>query len=370
MSITGGHLIHNIRNKITPFIWTGFHRFSRQIASFRKSNSALDRWMGKGLEYLYILLSSRSPEVLSEWECREAVERLKDYQRIHHKMAEERHPGGFSGPLILHEVGVGQFTSRVLDVEDLNSEAFRCYFSKLVYSPENQHRKDWEKSFVSMLVDHFNAGHEKAVCLGLGVGTEVLLFYFANLCQRVIGIDLYNSETWEGAAIPAEQVHKHSPFPYRRQHLEVRHMDMRDLDFEPESFDFVWSISAVEHVSSITDLEKVFGGVEKVLKPGGYAFITTEWNLVPSNPRYKPGCFIFDEALLNHLLCTTPELDLIGPVRTKQSSSPLHIYLENWKSNINTEVRPTYNIYTSGTFSTAVVLVFQKLTTDDTPPVN
>jgi SAM-dependent methyltransferase len=253
---------------------------------------------------------------------------------------------------------VGQFTSRVLDVADLAEPSFRKRYTDLGFRPENQHRKAWEITYVSLLADHFGAGGGSG--LGLGVAHEELLFHFANVCQRVVGIDLYHSQHWEGAALSPQQVYDQAPFPYRRECLEVRHMDMRNLEFPAASFDFVWSISVIEHVAAIEELETVFAGIQRVLKPGGHAFLTTEWNVVPATPRYVPGLIVFDEPLLRHLLAKTPGLELLGPVLTRQSASDLHTYHVHWTSNRNTEVRPLYNIFSSETFITPVALVLRR----------
>jgi SAM-dependent methyltransferase len=122
----------------------------------------------------------------------------------------------------------------------------------------------------------------------------------------------------------------------------------------------VWAISSVEYVGSIDEVVRAFREIERVLKPGGYAVITTEWDLVPENPRYVPGCIIFDDALVNHVLFSVQHMSLVGPIRMRQSDSPLHAYRSSWCSNIRTEIRPVCNISTAGTFATPVVLVFRK----------
>ena len=38
-----------------------------------------------------------------------------------------------------------------------------------------------------------------------------------------------------------------SPYPYREDRLEVRHMDARKLEYPDESFDVVFSLSSIEH---------------------------------------------------------------------------------------------------------------------------
>jgi SAM-dependent methyltransferase len=53
-------------------------------------------------------------------------------------------------------------------------------------------------------------------------------------------------------------------------------MDARELEFEDESFDVVFSLSSIEHFGSPRDIARASSEVGRVLKPGGYAFIVTE----------------------------------------------------------------------------------------------
>ena len=334
-------------------------RIGKRSTKLRVAMPALDRLATWWLESQFLALSGRPSGALSVDRCRDEYEDARNYRALHASMdastpASENVPD----PMTLDSTGMGQFTSRVLDVADLEEPGFLKRYSDLGFLPENQHRKAWEITYVSLLADHFGAGGGSG--LGLGVAHEELLFHFANVCERVVGIDLYNSLHWEGAALSPEQVYDLAPFPYRRERLKVQHMDMRALEFPPDSFDFVWSISVIEHVDSIAELETVFEGIHRVLKPGGHAFLTTEWNMVADNPRYVPGLIVFDEPLVRHLLAATPGLELLGPMLTRQSESDLHTYHVHWTSNRNTEVRPLYNIFTSETFCTPVVLVLRK----------
>ena len=336
-------------------------RTGKRFARLRGAVPGVDRLANWWLESQFLALSGRPSGALSVARCRDEHEDARSYRALHRSMAASAPASGnFPEPLTLDDLGAGRFTSRVLDVADLEEPGFRKRYTELGFSPENQHRKAWEIAYVSLLADHFGAIGGSG--LGLGVAHEELLFHFANVCERVVGIDLYNSRDWEGAALSPRQVYELAPFPYRRERLEVQHMDMRTLEFAPDSFDFVWSISVIEHVDSVSELETVFAGIHRVLKPGGHAFLTTEWNMVADNPRYVPGLIVFDQPLIRHLLAATPGLELLGPLLTRQSESDLHTYHVHWTSNRNTEVRPLYNIFTSETFCTPVVLVLRKRT--------
>ena len=67
-----------------------------------------------------------------------------------------------------------------------------------------------------------------------------------------------------------------SPYPYRESHLEVRHMDAKQLEFEDGSFDAVFSLSSIEHFGSWADIRRSAEEIGRVLRPGGVAFVVTE----------------------------------------------------------------------------------------------
>ncbi len=147
-------------------------------------------------------------------------------------------------------------------------------------------RKLWELCWLADTFQELAAGSETV--LGLGVGYEPLIFHFAHLAKQVIATDLYSHDTaWNTARMAVEAVYEKSPFPYPRDRVAVRNMDMRRLEMPSESVDAVWSCSSVEHVLTLGQLSQIFREVHRVLKPGGLALITTEFSL--GEPYFLPG---------------------------------------------------------------------------------
>ena len=60
-----------------------------------------------------------------------------------------------------------------------------------------------------------------------------------------------------------------SPYPYRESHLEVRHMDAKQLEFPDDSFDAVFTLSSIEHFGSWADIQRAAREMGRVLRPGG-----------------------------------------------------------------------------------------------------
>jgi SAM-dependent methyltransferase len=83
-----------------------------------------------------------------------------------------------------------------------------------------------------------------------------------------------------------ENPKKYAPFPYKEDALTVLRMDGTKLEFPSESFDIAFSFSSIEHFgdSDGGGGKKNHSGalrslkeMERVLKPGGLAVITTEY---------------------------------------------------------------------------------------------
>lgn len=151
------------------------------------------------------------------------------------------------------------------------------------YPPDFIHRKTWEYVQCVYGLEKLGVLHEGAKGLGVGVGHEVLMYYFANRVKHVTGTDLYDeSSIWLSNAMEGDpeiltDVDKYAPFPYRKDHLEIKRMDGRILEFEDNTFDFVWSCSSIEHFGGHKESAKSMREIERVLKPGGILALATEF---------------------------------------------------------------------------------------------
>ncbi|MBC7232564.1 MAG: class I SAM-dependent methyltransferase [Chloroflexi bacterium] len=251
-------------------------------------------------------------------------------------------------------------SSRLCDVNEFQVPEIYEQLLALGFDPTDIHRKNWEKAAVAFLVEHFGYFDDQSAGLGLGVAKESLLYLLSNHCGWIVGIDLYQPVFCDGAGMTCEEVYASAPFPYRRERLEIVAMDMRSIDFPDATFDFVWSVSSVEHVNSIDELITVFRHIERVLKPGGHAFITTEWNRVSQNPVYAPGAILFDEVLYPYLLSRLDNLRPLTPLHLRQPYHPDHFFAQKWTTSTGLEMRPCVNLFSYGTFITPVLLILRK----------
>lgn len=140
-------------------------------------------------------------------------------------------------------------------------------------------RKDWEYARTALGLEKLGALKADAIGLSVGAGHEKLIYYFANIVRKVIGIDLYDPSEWPCEADPSVLIDpdKTSPFNYRKDHLEFRRMNGCNLDFDDETFDFVYSLSSIEHFGSHEHAALAMREMERVLKKGGIACVVTEF---------------------------------------------------------------------------------------------
>jgi SAM-dependent methyltransferase len=115
--------------------------------------------------------------------------------------------------------------------------------------------------------------------LSVGAGHEAVLFWLANRVAKVVATDIYGEGIFSAGEADRTMLSdpaSFSPYPYRESHLEVRHMDAKELEFEDGSFDAVFSLSSIEHFGTWADIRRSAWEIGRVLQPGGAAFIATE----------------------------------------------------------------------------------------------
>jgi SAM-dependent methyltransferase len=189
---------------------------------------------------------------------------------------------------------------KVADITDWQDQEFRS-ISSLLDVDGFKDRKVWEHIQVYRGLQQLGLLNENTRALGLGVGQERLIYAFSNVCGAVVATDLYNSSNWSTASLSVEEVYDQSTFPYHRDRLTVRHMDMTQIEFPDASFDVVWSCCSIEHVNSFADLHQVYREIHRVLKPGGVAALTTEYNL-SDHHSYDPNMLFTDRYWIEHWL--------------------------------------------------------------------
>lgn len=161
------------------------------------------------------------------------------------------------------------------------------------------HRKGWEWAAVLAAADERGLLHAGARALGFAVGSEPLAAMFAARGVAVVGTDVpanaRAATTWShdgqhAASLAALEKPRILDAPTFAERTTFVPVDMRkQLRFPAGSFDFVWSCCAIEHLGSLdAGLDFVLRAAA-LLKPGGFAFHTTEFNLSSNDRTLRKG---------------------------------------------------------------------------------
>ena len=182
---------------------------------------------------------------------------------------------------------------------------------------EFAYRKGWEWTQCIYGLQKLGMLGADAKGLGVGAGREPLLFYFADRIQSVVGTDLYGNSTWsqqsEGgneadAGILAD-VDRYCSRSFRKSNLALRNMDGRKLEFEVGEFDFVWSLSSIEHFGGHEAAAESVREMARVTRKGGIVAIATEFILTPNSPDHEE--YFTKDMFEKYVLNASPDLKLV-----------------------------------------------------------
>ena len=184
------------------------------------------------------------------------------------------------------EPGVHDLISKPSTQKDIESEWFAYWCNELKVIPL-YHRKLWEFAFCLQSLQDLGALQPGKKGFGFGCGEEPLASYFSSRNIYAVVSDLSPEQSvgmgWSDTGQHTSSLDKayHPKLVNKEQfstHVSHMFIDMNDIPDVEEPYDFCWSICALEHLGSI---EKGLNFIEnslKVLKPGGVAIHTTEYN--------------------------------------------------------------------------------------------
>ena len=167
-----------------------------------------------------------------------------------------------------------------------------------VFNGKTKHRKMWEWCAISQSLAERGYLSEGKKGMGFAVGLEPLPSLFAAQGVQVIASDLVSAENaalWGDTgqlgdslqAIRWPDIVKENDFFNR---VQFQNVDMNNLAGLPlQSLDFLWSSCAFEHLGSLhKGLEFVWNAMD-LLKPGGIAVHTTEFNTTSNQNTVETG---------------------------------------------------------------------------------
>ncbi|WP_419759664.1 class I SAM-dependent methyltransferase [Acidisoma sp.] len=132
--------------------------------------------------------------------------------------------------------------------------------------------------------------------LGFAVGKEPLPSALAAHGVEVLGTDLGSDEAGWSLSDEYARSADHLFHPALvdqetfKRNVRFAPADMRDLcEFSTESFDFVWSSCSFEHLGSLQAGFKFVTEAMRLIKPGGVAVHTTEFNVASNTETWESG---------------------------------------------------------------------------------
>jgi len=244
--------------------------------------------------------------------------------------------------------------NRLSYVEDSENNEVREALSSL---QQPFSRRSWEWALAVIAMRRFGKLNNNSKAIGIASATEPLLFYFANHVNHVYATDLYDSN--KDRNVPSdfpENPKKYALFPYKEDALTALRMDATNLEFPSESFDIAFSISSIEHFggNNHSGALRCLKEIERVLKTGGIAAISTEYIL---NDKEHPEFFnrrtIYDD-LINKL----QKLQLVEPLDLRITTKTLDTAMGMYDTTGVTQ--PHILLRYGEILFTSVMLVFQK----------
>jgi hypothetical protein len=196
-------------------------------------------------------------------------------------------------------------SSKVCCFEDFNqdwyirwAEAIRLEAEIRNTSTEKRdiHRKLWEWCAIAEVLQQRGMLQAGRKGVGFAVGTEPLASTFAAAGVSVLGTDLGSDEagwtTTNQHAASLEALY-YPPVVDRETftaNVRFQPADMRNVSSMAErNFDFIWSSCAFEHLGSLdAGFRFVMDGMQ-LIKPGGFAVHTTEYNVSSNDETMTSG---------------------------------------------------------------------------------
>ncbi|MCK5236409.1 MAG: methyltransferase domain-containing protein [Deltaproteobacteria bacterium] len=182
---------------------------------------------------------------------------------------------------------------KVTTQEDMESSWLKYWLSQL-QKPYEFHRKQWELAYTCQTLYENNKLQEGLSGIGFGCGEEPLPSFFASHKINITVTDLHPEKVkgtgWETtkqhtASLDKVFVEKLIDKELFQRFVDLKYVDMNNIPAElNEQYDFCWSICALEHLGSIQNGLDFIVNSMKVLKPGGVAIHTTEYNYT-NDPR-------------------------------------------------------------------------------------
>ena len=178
--------------------------------------------------------------------------------------------------------------SRLCRQGDFATDGFRYWITEM-HHPLQMNRKLWEWFFTADALYQRDMLQPGRRGLGFGVGREPLSALFAargcDILATDMSVDSATVAGWAGAGQHAGALGELNTLGICQaadfaERVSFRPMNMNDIPLDlTDSFDFCWSSCALEHLGSLEHGMRFVEAAMRILKPGGVAVHTTEYNM-------------------------------------------------------------------------------------------
>jgi len=221
---------------------------------------------------------------------------------------------------------------KLCELEDFRDPELRALMRDMETEPHGpdypegeEHRKAWEVAMSARALRDLGVLRQDAEILGVGAGREATIFWLTRHVKRVFATDLYLSEdSWSATDSGVRMLvspETQTRMQWNPRRLVVQHMDGRNLRYEDESFDGIFSSGSIEHFGTLDEIRESAEEMCRVLRPGGVAAIATEYRL--DGPPGSPGTVLFDERELRSVLLDGMAWALASPLDLSISEQTL-----------------------------------------------
>jgi SAM-dependent methyltransferase len=215
--------------------------------------------------------------------------------------------------------------SKICDAADWFDPEIKEVIENELQESARLHRKQWEFAMIFLTLQKLDLLKSDKIGLSLGGGNERVLYSIAKHIKKLYVTDLYDDNTsWDCARTsdPNEFIKASMPFPIDVEKIQAIRMDMRNLDFGDNSFDFCYSSCAIEHIGKDEDFIQHFNEVNRVLKEGGVYVLTTELQFGDETIRDQNN-YIFSREHLSSLISES-NLDFLYDVNVGLSENEIN----------------------------------------------
>lgn len=193
----------------------------------------------------------------------------------------------------------GRIVSRCCSQRDFEQNWFREIAAELNEDIQTRyHRKTWEWVYILKALKDSGMLESGKKGIGFAVGEEPLPSYLAGKGIDVLATDLSPEDVGSKEWIATGQNAQGSlDCLFRRdlctreqfENVSYRDVNMNEIPEDIGLFDFCWSSCAIEHVGSLKKSKDFLKNMLRVLKPGGIAVHTTEYNLSSNDETVEYG---------------------------------------------------------------------------------